>query len=233
MRRVVSLTLLLVLVAAVLVAGHRARGALALQASPAAVQTWIASLGWWGPIGFVGVLTFRQFLLLPSAVLLTVGGLCFGVALGTLLGFAGIVVSAVMKFSVARLARRRWLGRGGGTRSHRLRDRVEQLGPIVIGLATAHPAGPLAPFHWGAGLSTLPLVAFAVAVAFGAPVRAFTYSLFGASLLTPGSPAFLVASSVLLGILLLPLAHPGLRRRLTARRQPTRLPTTPDTGAPD
>jgi PPP family 3-phenylpropionic acid transporter len=186
--------------------------------SPAAVQAWVGSLGWRGPGLYVGLLVFRQFLLLPAALLLPVGGLCFGAVLGTLLGTAGIVLSAALKFGVARAVGRRWLRSRLGGRFRRLEARVERLGPALVGVATAHPVGPLSPLHWGAGLSSMAASAFLVAVAIGAPVRAFAYAFFGSAVDDPGSTHFLAASALLGAGTLLPLLHPGFRRRVLGRR---------------
>jgi uncharacterized membrane protein YdjX (TVP38/TMEM64 family) len=205
------------LIAIAFVVGRGVREGLAVDPSPAGLQAWIAGLGWKGPAAFLTVLTFRQFLLLPSAVLLTAGGLCFGVAAGTALGGAGVALSAAMKFFLARLAAREWIERRTGARSRALAARVERLGPLVVGVATAHPAGPLSPFHWGAGLSSMAPVAFLVAVLLAAPVRAFVFSLLGSTLLDVRSPDFLVASAVLLVVALGPLVHPGVRRWLFGR----------------
>jgi uncharacterized membrane protein YdjX (TVP38/TMEM64 family) len=83
----------------------------------------------------------------------------------------------------------------------------------VIGLSTAHPLGVLSPFHWGAGLSSIPFASFVVALVLGAPVRAFAFSAFGAALVDPSSTEFLAL--VALGVVaVLPLAHPAVRARL-------------------
>lgn len=202
----------LALLAAVIGAGLLARRQLGLETSLAGVQAWVADLGWWAPLAYVGLVVFRQLLALPAALVLLVGGLCFGGVLGTVLGTIGVVLSGLLKFGVARAVGRDWL-RGRAGWAH-LDARVARLGPVVVGLGTAYPAGPLAPFHWGAGLSSIPLGSFALALVLGAPVRASAYSFLGASLLDVGSPAFVATSGLLALAVALPLAIPRLRRRL-------------------
>ena len=208
MRRLAPVVIL-VLVALAFAVGRGVREGLGIEPSLAAIQAWVVGLGWKGYVGLVGALIFRQFLLLHSAVLLTVGGLSFGVALGTALGALGVTLSAAMMFVLARLAGREWVER-------RMRGRalgeVEHLGPVVVGVVTAHPAGPLSLFHGGAGLSPMSAAGFLIAVALGAPIRAFIFSLFGSALLDTSSPSFLIASAVLLLVVVAPLAHPGVRR---------------------
>jgi uncharacterized membrane protein YdjX (TVP38/TMEM64 family) len=149
-------------------------------------------------------------------VILAVGGLCFGAAVGTLLGAIGIVVSGLGKFAIARTVGRRWLG----ARLGRLEARAARLGPAVIGVSTAHPFGILAPFHWAAGLSPVRPASFAVALCLGAPVRAFAYSAFGATLTDAGSLGFWAVIVALAALVLLPLLVPSVRERLLVRERP-------------
>ena len=88
------------------------------------------------------------------------------------------------------------------------------MGPWIVGAVTAYPTGPMTPFHYGAGLSSISVLAFALAIGVSAPLRAAAYSFFGSTLLAPGSPEFYAATAVLVGFVVLPLLHPRLRRRL-------------------
>jgi uncharacterized membrane protein YdjX (TVP38/TMEM64 family) len=197
--------------------GWALRARLGLGGSSAEIEAAVAALGWRGPLLFLSLVTFRQFLALPAAVVLSVGGLCFGAALGTLLGAVGIVVSGLGKFGLARAVGRRWLG----ARLARFEARIERLGPALIGVSTAHPFGILSPFHWAAGLSSLRPAPFAVALCLGAPVRAFAYSAFGATLTEPGTFEFRLAVAGLVAAGVVPLALPSVRAWLFAREAAT------------
>jgi uncharacterized membrane protein YdjX (TVP38/TMEM64 family) len=153
---------------------------------------------------------------------LPAGGVVFGALLGTLLGALGIVLSAVLKYSVARALGREWLRPRFGAAVAAFERHAEAAGPLVVALVTAHPAGPMTPVFWGAGFAAVPALGFLVAVAVSAPVRAFAYSFFGSSLLEPGAPRFWVATGLLVLAVLAPLAHPGVRARIlhAARRTP-------------
>jgi uncharacterized membrane protein YdjX (TVP38/TMEM64 family) len=216
MRRRVPL-LLVVVVGAAFLLGALVRGRIGIEFTPQSIFDFVDALGWKGPVIFVALVTFRQFLLLPSGLILPVGGLCFGAGLGTALGAAGIVISASFKFALARWLGRDWVRAQFGPRVELLEQRVATAGPFVVGLVTAHPMGPMSPVHWAAGLSSIPVLAFGLAVCVGGPVRAGAYSLLGSTLLDFGSPRFLVASGVLAVVVLLPLVHPGIRRRLVSR----------------
>ena len=199
------------LLAAAFAAGLHFRGALGDDISTVGIHAWVASLGWKGVALFVALVVFRQFLLLPAALVLPVGGLCFGAAAGTALGALGIVLSAGMKFALARTL---WRGSiAERPRGRTLAARIERIGPVAIGLSTAHPMGPLSPLHWGAGLTAIPAGAFLAAVTLGAPVRAFAYSFFGAAL-DGGGGGILTGALVLLAVALLPLRPPATRRRV-------------------
>ena len=201
-------------VAGFLLLGHLVRGHLGMELSPTGVQAAVNRLGWSGPFVFFGLVMFRQFLVIPSWLLLPVGGLCFGTLLGTALGGGALFLSGCMKFWLARWAGRAWFRRHFGEQFRRLEAHVDRLGPVVIGVSTAHPLGILAPFHWGAGLSSIPFTPFALAIVLGAPLRAFAFSALGATILDPGTPEFRAVCLGLGAIALVPLLFPGVRRRL-------------------
>lgn len=194
-----------VLLVGALLAGRSVRAQLPFDPDVASVQAWVATLGWRGPALFFALFIFRQFLFLPAALLLPVAGLCFGATPGALLSTIAIVVSGLMKFGIARAVRRGW--------TFKVPAQIEAVGSMMVGLATAHPLGPLSWSHWVAGLSSIPLGAFVLALALGAPVRAFAWSYLGASL-GEGDGMSLPSALGLLVIAALPLLHPRVRRGL-------------------
>jgi uncharacterized membrane protein YdjX (TVP38/TMEM64 family) len=207
--------------AATLIAGQLVRDWLGLDGfSAAGVRAAIADLGWYGPVLFFALVIFRQFLAMPSWLLLPAGGLCFGALAGTVLGAAGLVVSGSLKFWVARWLGRDWARARLGEHYRRLDERVDRLGPVLIGLSTAHPMGVLAPFHWGAGLSSLSFAPFVLALVLGAPIRCFALSTLGSSLADEPTVAQWALGGALFLAMLLPLAIPSVRRRLFASPPP-------------
>jgi uncharacterized membrane protein YdjX (TVP38/TMEM64 family) len=171
-------------------------------------------MGWKAPAIYLALVTFRQFIFLPAIVILPVGGLCFGATGGTVLGATGILLSALITFALARGIGGRWLHDLFGPRYTWLERRIEDAGPPVVGIVTAHPTGPMAAFFWGAGFSSMALLPFVVAVAAGGSVRAMAYAFFGSTLLAPGSTRFYVATTLLAAAAVVPLAHPGVRRKI-------------------
>jgi uncharacterized membrane protein YdjX (TVP38/TMEM64 family) len=206
--------LLIAFTAGLFLAGYLVRGNLGIEYSQESIRQLVEGLGWKAGAIFVGLVTFRQFLFLPSMVVLPVGGIVFGAELGTLLGATGILASALLKYGIARSLGREWFRPYFGAAVDAFQQRASAAGPLVVGLATAHPAGPMSPVFWGAGFAALPLIPFVLTVALAAPIRAFALSFFGSTLLDPGTPRFWFATVVLAVVALLPLAFPGVRERL-------------------
>src|SRR5262245_35602833 len=125
-RRVVPA--LLAVLALSLVAGWVVREQLGIELSTASLQELVKSMGWKAPAIFLGLLTFRQFIFLPAIVILPVGGLCFGTTLGTILGATGIVLSALITFTIARKVGGAWLRELFGHRYAWLEGHVERAG---------------------------------------------------------------------------------------------------------
>ena len=200
--------------------GLIARDQLGLELTPQSVKAVVTDLGWKAPAVFVGIVALRQFLLLPSALVLPVGGAVFGAMAGTLLGSVGILTSAVFQYGLARGAGRDFVIARLGARAQAFQRRAEAAGPLLVGAATAHPAGPMSPAHWGSGLACLPLLPFVGAIVIAAPIRSFLYSFFGSTLLEPGTPRFYAASTALVGVALLPLAHRRTRQRIVHAFRP-------------
>ncbi|MCZ6712994.1 MAG: VTT domain-containing protein, partial [Deltaproteobacteria bacterium] len=159
MRRILPFVLLALVVGAV-VLGRAARQEAGIEVSAESIQTWVSSLGWHAPALFVGLVTFRIFLLLPSWVVLSAGGLVFGAFLGTVLGGLGVLLSAAMGYGLARGIGRDWVRPRMQARLERHGQSLERVGPLLVGLVTAHPMGPMTVFHWAAGFATVPLLGF-------------------------------------------------------------------------
>jgi len=213
MRRLLP-SLLILGTAGLFLGGLVARQHLGIGLSAESVRDLVLGLGWKAAVAYVGMVTFRQFLLLPSSVVLPVGGLVFGLKLGTLLGAIGIIASAVLKYTIARALGREWLRPWFGAAVDAFERHAAAAGPAVVGLVTAHPTGPMTPVYWGAGFAAVPAVPFLVAVVLTAPLRAFLYAFFGSTLLDPGTPRFWFATALLAAAALAPLAHPAIRERL-------------------
>ena len=175
------------------------------------LRHWVDGLGWYGPAVFVGLVTFRTFLLLSSHVVLILGGLVFGALGGTLWGALGLLTSALLQFVAARLLGDDWVRPRLDDRHAVLEDRVRRLGPVPVWAITAHPAGPQTPVNLAAGLVGLPVWEFALAVTLAAPLRAGAYSVLGTGILSWGLAASLAVGLGLVVLLFVPLLIPTAR----------------------
>lgn len=214
MRKWALPALLALVVVAAFAAGSELRTQLGLSFSPDTVnelREWVADLGWLGPAVFVGLVTFRIFLLLSSHVVLILGGLVFGALGGTLWGAVGLVASALMQFFAARLLGNDWVLPRLGEKHAALEDRIRRLGPAPVFAIAAHPAGPMTPINLAAGLVGLPIWEFTLAVALGASLRAGVFSVLGTSILNWGAAASVGVGAGILLLLFVPLSIPAIR----------------------
>ena len=216
LRRGLSLLAALVIIGAL---GFAARSVLGVELDAASIQARVQSFGWWGPLVFVVMLMFRHFLMLPSTVLLTVGGLCFGTLWGGLLGGIGMTISGVVIFGLLRNVKTgrftRWAEAGGSA----VGRAIERGAPAAIALATAIPPTPFTAFHCAAAFTGMHFPTFLLSSGLGAFVRAFGLAYFGAGLLE--DPTRLVSGVAVLAVLIVgPLLVPGVRRKLLPPSEP-------------
>ncbi len=209
-------TLSLVLLLGLVGGAFALRRALGIEWTAESVRAFVAGFGVLAPLLFIAMVGLRPLLLIPSQILLVAGGIAFGTALGTVYGTAGVFLSGLLAFGLAR----RW---GREAVQARFPIRIQPVleavasrwGAALIGVGTAYPVGPVTAYHAGAGLTAMPLLVFGVALLLGAAARAALFTVFGAELAEGNLRGILLAAAGLLLAFALPLLHPGLRRRLT------------------
>jgi uncharacterized membrane protein YdjX (TVP38/TMEM64 family) len=209
----------LVLVAAAvtfaLAAGHVLRSRLGIEMNIEAVRALVESMGPMAPILFVFVVAARALLWLPSQVVLIAAGLCFGTGLGALVGGAGLMLSGVFLFALARYAGRDAVERHVGEKGRiLLAFTSRRRGAVALALASGYPLSPLSPLQASAGLTAMPLASFVLAAFAGGTIRASTYAFFGSAMLELETRQLVGAVVLVLLVLGLPLALPGGRRWL-------------------
>jgi uncharacterized membrane protein YdjX (TVP38/TMEM64 family) len=189
--------------------------------SAESVRALVEQAGFWGPLIFLVMMTFRFAVLIPSPILLTASGICFGVIAGTVYGGLGLLLSALLKFAVANLAGRESLMARLPISAHRrLAVANSGLGIGLLGAASSYPVGPAGLVHIGAILSGMRLVPFALAVGVGSVIRAGTFSYFGNALLEGDGLA--IAAGVLAAVAVLPLLVPPWRSWLVTQIRESR-----------
>ena len=220
------LALVVLFAASLLVAGPwlRARLGIELGFDAEAVRAFADGLGPMAPLLFVLIVAARALLWLPSQVVLIAAGLCFGTGLGALVGGAGLMISGVFLFALARYAGRASLDQWSGGKLRPLLDFATQpRGAVTLALALGYPLTPLSPLQASAGLTAMPLASFIPAALIGGTIRASTYAYFGDAMLDLDARKLVGALALLLGVVALPLATPSSRRWLRALFTPSPL----------
>ena len=214
-RRIILGAIVLVILA---LGAQQIRQHLDIEWSAESIQATVARAGVWAPLGFIALVLVRQLLAIPSVLVLTSAGLLFGAPLGALVGGIGISLNALLIFSMARFMGRDWILPRVEQRYPDFERRAQSAGPFLVFVMTAHPMGVLTPIYLAAGVTRMKFWVFLVSLIPAALFRAGCYAFLGAYLLNPGSPGFWWAMSILLMASILPLAHPGFRRRLFGLR---------------
>lgn len=218
----------LVLVAAV-GGGIWFQGEGGLPLDPIELRERITGFGPIAPLGFVVIAALRLVFALPSFAIMTAGGLAFGVVGGTLLSSLGMSLGAGLAFGLARSLGRDAVQQRLGDRLARADEFLSRRGPKWLGAYTALPISFLTPVHAGAGLSSMPFVAFALWVSVGLVPRAALYSYFGDSF-TRGTAAAVTAGVV---VLVLGVVAIFVMRRMLRAEVPSASRSTDSTDSTD
>lgn len=194
-----------------LAAGSLARGALGLELDPESLRARVEGFGALGPLLFVSLLSLRFVFLIPSAVMLAVGGACFGTVLGTLYGALGLTLMGLIQFALVQWAGAEALrARVPARLEGALRAARSGLGAGTLALVAAYPVGPLTPVQLAAALAGMPFLVYLASVASGSLLRAGLFAWFGNALLE--GEGVLLVGALLAGVVLAPLLHPRARR---------------------
>jgi uncharacterized membrane protein YdjX (TVP38/TMEM64 family) len=177
------------------------------------LRTFVEGLGAWAPLAFVGVVTFRTVLFVPSQLALIAGGICFGTTGGTLYGALGLLASGLLVFALTR-----WLGadavrsRVPAAAQRALAAAGSRGGAALVAVGTGYPVGNVTGYHAAAALTPMRLDVFALAVAAGSLLRAWIYAFFGNAILERSTTELVgIGLAVAAAALLLPLLHPRVR----------------------
>lgn len=223
---------LLLIVLAVYAFGTFLRESLGIDFDAESLRDYVLGLGPIAPFLFVWVVALRSLLGLPSQLVLVAAGLCFGTIVGAIVGGAGLMLSGLFLFWVARHAGREAIEKRLGPRVRHLLDFSSRgSGVVVFSLACGYPISPLSPLHASAGWTPMPMFPHFVGAAFaGGFIRAAIFAYFGDAL-TEASWSALLAPVVLLGIVLaIPLCFAGGRDWLRSVFLPPKGADTDATG---
>ena len=197
-------------------------GALAMTVgipAPSQLAAWAQSAGPAAPALFVLIAAVSTCVMFPGQVTATAAGVLFGVAGGISLMLAAATLGAVLAFLLARGVGAAPIGRLLGPRAAHWRGWIAERGFSAVLTARLLPGTPASILNYAAGLTAMPLRAFAAAVALGALPKTVAYVALGGALSDPLSTRgvlaiALYAATALAGAL---LARHQLRAARLAR----------------
>jgi uncharacterized membrane protein YdjX (TVP38/TMEM64 family) len=188
--------------------------ALALTAgvpTPADVAAWARDAGPAAPLLFVLFGAVSTCVLFPGQVTATAAGVVFGVFGGVALTIAAATLGATLAFLLARGVGAAPIGRLLGPRAAYWRTWIAERGFSAVLTARLLPGTPAGVLNYAAGLTAMPVRAFAAAVAIGALPKTVAYVALGGALSAPLSGRGLLAIAL--------YATTALAGAVLARRQ--------------
>ena len=150
--------LALLLVAAIAwVAVHRE------QINLETLDSWLASLGPWAPIGYVMIFALATVAFAPGAIFSLIGGALFGPVWGSLWNLLGATLGATLAFLVARYIAGDWVRHKAGGLLKRLIDGVDAEGWRFVAFVRLVPLFPFNLSNYVLGLTRIPLHHYVIA----------------------------------------------------------------------
>lgn len=208
---------------AILAIGGWTREQLGIELDVESVRVFAKGLGATGPILFVLIVAGRSLLALPSQIVLIAAGLCFGTAVGTAVGGAGLMLSGLALFLAARYAGRESVEKRIGPRGRRLLDFAShRSGAATFAIACGYPLIPLSPIQAAVGLTPMRTAYFIVAAFVGCSIRASVFAYFGNALVDSSWIGLVYTVGLFAVAVAIPLAFPSGRAWLREAFAPVR-----------
>ncbi len=161
--------------------------------SPSELAEWARSAGPAAPALFVLIAAISTCVMFPGHVTATAAGVLFGVATGVALTLTAATLGAAVAFLLARSVGAAPIGRLLGPRAAHWRAWIAERGFSAVLTARLLPGTPANVLNYAAGLTAMPLRAFAAAVALGALPKTVAYVALGGALSAPLSTQGLLA----------------------------------------
>lgn len=106
------------------------------------LREWLAPMGVWAPVVFVLLLGVRPVTLLPGQVFTAVGGLLFGVVMGSLYALLGSLLATALLFYLSRRFGTRFMKRFAGKKYDAVKLTAKRHDFKVAALVTINPLFP-------------------------------------------------------------------------------------------
>ena len=177
-------------------------------------RDWIDSIGWWGHLAYVVLVVIRLFLGLSTHVVLTLGGVAFGLTEAIIWGGVGLTLSGVVQYALGYYLGSDWVTKRLANKHERLQQILSRSGVPALFLITVHPLGPQSPMTIVAGAVQFPFTRFVVTMMLASPIRASIYAVLGGAVLE--LDLWLIAQITVgcVVVMILPFLHHKTRRLL-------------------
>ena len=177
-------------------------------------RDWIDSIGWWGPLAYVVLVVIRLFLGLSTHVILTLGGVAFGLTEAIIWGGVGLTLSGVVQYGLGYYLGSDWVTKRLGDKNERLQRILSRSGVPALFLITVHPLGPQSPMTIVAGAVRFQFAKFVMTMMVASPIRASIYAVLGGAVLE--FDLWLIAQITVgcIVLMVLPFLHRKTRRLL-------------------
>ena len=177
-------------------------------------RDWIDAIGWWGPLAYVVLVVIRLFLGLSTHVVLTLGGVAFGLTEAIIWGGVGLTLSGVVQYGLGYYLGSDWVTKRLGDKNERMQRILSRSGVPALFLITVHPLGPQSPMTIVAGAVRFQFAKFVMTMMVASPIRASIYAVLGGAVLE--FDLWLIAQITLgcVVLMILPFLHRKTRRLL-------------------
>ncbi|WP_280770912.1 TVP38/TMEM64 family protein [Salipaludibacillus daqingensis] len=152
-----------------------------INVDPEQIQKAILSFGIWAPLIFIGIYSFRPFVLFPASILAIAGGLSFGPFIGPLVTYIGSLSGAFLSFLVIRylgnnFRENTWQGKG-----EELQKKIEENGFFYVVALRIIPVINFDFVSYLSALSRIPLQKYMTATMVGIIPGTLAFNFLGAS----------------------------------------------------
>lgn len=172
----------------------------------------IDALGAAAPLGFVALYAALTLAMLPGAVLTVAAGALFGVALGSVVTFAGAMIGSTLAFLIGRRLSRASVEAVAGDALRRADERLAERGLAAMILLRLVPLVPFNALNYAAGATAVPLRDYVLGTAIGIVPAVVAFTAAGAGAAEPTSPGFIAAA---VGLALLTIGGSAAARRMS------------------
>lgn len=170
--------------------------------SPDKIESFIKSLGIWGPIAYMVFYVVRPLILFPAGLLTAIGGAVFGPLFGTIYTVIGATGCALWEFLVARYVGRDWIKKKIGHHIQKIDTHMDKHGIKTLLLIRLIPNLPYDVQNYGLGLTKIGFGSYTVGTFFGIMPGTFAFCYLGRSLFEGNVGKILIAVLIIGGLIL-------------------------------